>query len=134
MEKEKIERAAKEYAKDKYGGENAKQWAIAQIHAGRDGFIDGARWRINSVWHKPSAYGEELKRDVEVIAKTKRGYRFGKFDVVGCLHFGKFDVVGYSNEYIGFVSTSSFEYALSDVLEYAYLADLLPDTRKEAEP
>ncbi len=123
MEKEKIERAAKEYAKDKYGGENAKQWAIAQIHAGRDGFIDGARWRINSVWHKPSAYGEELKRDVEVIAKTKRGYRFGKFDVVGWFH-----------EYIAFVSTSSFEYALSDVLEYAYLADLLPDTRKEAEP
>ena len=92
------------------------------------------------MWHKPSAYGEELKRDVEVIAKTKRGYRFGKFDVVGWFH-----------EYIAFVSTSSLEYALSDVLEYAYLADLLPDTlsdvleyayladllpdtRKEAEP
>ena len=85
--------------------------------------MDGAQWRIDSAWHKPSAYGEELTRDVEVIAKTKRGYRFGKFDVVG-----------YSNEYIGFVSTSSLEYALSDVLEYAYLDDLLPDTRKEAEP
>ena len=89
----------------------------------RDGFITGAQWRINSVWHEPSAYGEELKRDVEVIAKTKRGFRFGKFGVVG-----------YSNEYIGFVSTSSFEYSLSDVLEYAYLDDLLPDIRKEAEP
>ena len=121
MEKEKIERAAKEYAKDKYGGGNAKQWAIAQIHAGRDGFIDGARWRIDSAWHKPSAYGEELTRDVEVIAKTKRGYRFGKFDVVG-----------YSNEYIGFVSTSSLEYALSDVLEYAYLDDLLPERKEVA--
>ena len=77
------------------------------------------KWRINSVWHEPSAYGDELKKEVEVIAKTKRGYRFGKFDVVG-----------YSNEYIGFVSTSSLEYALSDVLEYAYLSDLLPD-RKE---
>lgn len=51
MEKEKIERTAKEYAKDKYGGGNAKQWAIAQIHAGRDGFIDGARWRIDEAWH-----------------------------------------------------------------------------------
>ena len=86
-----------------------------------EGFIDGAQWRINSVWHKPSPYGEELKRDVEVIAKTTRGYRFGKFDVVG-----------YSNEYIGFVSTSSFEYALSDVLEYAYLDDLLPERKEEA--
>ena len=87
-----------------------------------EAFIDGARWRINAVWHKPSAYGEELTRDVEVIAKTKRGYRFGKFDVLGCLH-----------EYIAFVSPSSIEYALSDVLEYAYLDDLLPNTRKEAE-
>lgn len=87
----------------------------------KSGFMAGAQWRINSVWHKPSPYGEELKRDVEVIAKTKRGYRFGKFGVVG-----------YSNEYIGFVSTSSFEYALSDVLEYAYLSDLIPE-RMETE-
>lgn len=77
-------------------------------------FAEGAEWRINSVWHEPSAYGEELKRNVEVIAKTKRGY---------CL--GKFDIVGYSHEYIGFVSTSNVEYALSDLLGYAYLADLV---------
>ena len=31
-----------------------------------DDFVAGAQWRINSVWHKPSAYGEELKRDIEV--------------------------------------------------------------------
>lgn len=85
-------------------------------------FIEGAQWRINSVWHKPSAYGDELERDVEVIAKTKQGYRFGKFGVVGCFH-----------EYIAFVSTSSLEYALSDVLEYAYLSDLLPERKEEAE-
>lgn len=89
----------------------------------RDGFIAGALWRINSVWHKPSAYGEELTRNVNVIAKTTRG----------CYRFGKFDVVGYSREYIGFVSTSSLEYALSDVLEYAYLDDLLPERKEEAE-
>lgn len=51
MKIETIEKAAKEYAKDKYGGKNAKEWAIAQIHAGRDGFIEGAQWRISSVWH-----------------------------------------------------------------------------------
>ena len=75
-----------------------------------------------SAWHKPSAYGEELTRNVAVVAKTKRGYRFGEFDVVG-----------YSNEYIGFVSTSSLKYALSDVLEYAYLDDLLPERKEETE-
>lgn len=115
MNREEIEKEARKYAADKYGGENTRQWAIAQIHAGRDGFIAGAQWCINSAWHKPSPYGEELKRDVEVIAKTKRGYLFGKFYVVG-----------YTNEYIGFVSTSSHEYALSEVLAYAYLNDLLP--------
>lgn len=85
------------------------------------GFRDGAQWRINSVWHKPSAYGEELKRDVEVIAKTKRGYRFGKFDVSY-----------FSHEYICFISTSELDYALSDVLEYAYLSDLIPERKEEA--
>ena len=117
MEKEKIERAAINYVERHYP--NYHPFKKHDINL----FTQGARWRINAVWHKPSAYGEELKRDVEVIAKTKRGYRFGKFDVVGWFH-----------EYIAFVSTSSLEYALSDVLEYAYLADLLPDTRKEDEP
>lgn len=129
MTREQIEKAAIKFAKshylDKYGNMNAEitedefdalVCSIAYM------FMYGAQWRINSVWHKPSAYGEELTRDVEVIAKTKRGYRFGKFGVVG-----------YSNEYVGFVSTSSLEYALSDVLEYAYLDDLLPERKEGAE-
>lgn len=85
-------------------------------------FMEGAQWRINSVWQKPSAYGKELKRGIEIIAKTKKGYRFGKFDVVG-----------YLCEYVAFVSTSRLEYALSDVLEYAYLDDLLPERRTDNE-
>ncbi len=113
MTREQIEKAGRDYALDQLGIVGLPGRAEAM-----KAFISGAEWRINSVWHEPSAYGEELKRDVEVIAKTKRGFRFGKFDVVG-----------YSNEYIGLVSTSSLEYALSDVLEYAYLSDLLP--RKE---
>ena len=103
------DKAPKSYCNGYYG-----KYAIA------DAFEEGANWRINSVWQKPSAYGDELKRDVEVIAKTKRGYRFGKFDVVGCFH-----------EYIAFVSTASLEYALSDVLEYAYLDDLIPDRKED---
>ena len=114
MTREQIEKAAKENASTHFGLINKEWWAR------KNGFEDGAQWRINSVWHKPSDYGDELTRNVKVVAKTKRGYRFGKFAVVG-----------YSNEYIGFVSTSSFEYALSDVLEYAYLSDLLPERKEE---
>ena len=115
MTREQIEKAGRDYALDQLGIVGLPGRAEAM-----KAFISGAQWRIGSVWHKPSDYGEELTRNVEVVAKTKRGYRFGKFDVVG-----------YSNEYIGFVSTSSLEYALSDVLEYAYLEDLLPERKEE---
>lgn len=117
MNRETIEKAACEYSGSVLGFKDNP--LVMNKHKA---FMDGAQWRVNSVWHKPSAYGEELTRNVAVVAKTKRG----------CYRFGKFDVVGYSNEYIGFVSTSSLEYALSDVLEYAYLDDLLP-SRKEDE-
>lgn len=119
MERDQIQKAALQCAKDRWG-DSESQHVMAKAQGTVYGFKQGAQWRINSAWHKPSAYGEELKRDVEVIAKTKRGYRFGKFDVVGD-----------SNEYVRFLSTTSFIYALSDVLEYAYLSDLIPE-RKEA--
>lgn len=115
MTREQIEKAAVEYAEGIPQSDERKKYS-------REDFIAGAEWRINSVWQKPTPYGEELKMDVEVIAKTKRGYRFGKFDVVGCSH-----------EYIAFVSTSSLEYSLSDVLEYAYLSDLLPERKEKSE-
>ena len=115
MTREQIEKAAGEYSGSVLGFKDNPV-----VMANHKAFMDGAQWCINSVWHKPSDYGEELTRNVEVVAKTKRGYRFGEFDVVG-----------YSNEYIGFVSTSSLEYALSDVLEYAYLSDLLPERKEE---
>ena len=120
MTREQIEKAANIEMLSNYADEEYP-CGIKDIQSDFiEAFSKGAQWRINSVWHKPSAYGEELTRNVEVVAKTKRGYRFGKFDVVG-----------YSNEYIGFVSTSSLEYALSDVLEYAYLSDLLPERKEE---
>lgn len=121
MTREQIEKAAFQCAKDRWEYSGV-QYAKVKVRGTVFGFKMGAQWRINSVWHKPSAYGEELTRDVEVIAKTKRGYRFGKFGVVG-----------YSNEYVGFVSTSSLEYALSDVLEYAYLSDLISERKEETE-
>lgn len=115
MTREQIEKAI-----DARLGEPDNQWGGIFSSGYARGFIEGAQWRINSVWQKPSAYGEELKRDVEVIAKTKRGYRFGKF---GVSYF--------SHEYVCFISTSGLDYALSDILEYAYLEDLLPERKEE---
>lgn len=120
MTREQIEQAA--IKKLPYSDEECSDsnYTLGKNVGFKRGFIAGAQWRVNSVWHKPSAYGEELKRDVEVIAKTKRGYRFGKF---GVSYF--------SHEYVCFISTSGLDYALSDVLEYAYLDDLLPERKEE---
>ena len=109
MEKEKIELAAKEYAKDKYGGENAKQWAIAQIHAGRDGFIDGARWRIDAAWHKAD---DKCETEREALVMFKNGH-IVLFGDLRDLWTGGDDL-------------------WQDVDKFAYLDDLLPDVRKEA--
>ena len=125
MTKEQIEEAAMGYAVENswYPGETSYESDIkAMEESFADAFKAGVQWRINSVWYKPSVYGGELKRNVEVVAKTKRGYRFGRFDAVG-----------YSNEHIGFVSASSFVYTLSDILEYAYLDDLLPERKEGTE-
>lgn len=72
MTKEQIKNEAAEYAKGKYGGENAEMWSIAQIHAGRDGFVAGADWRINSVWHKPEEVPEPL---IPILAKLLNEHR-----------------------------------------------------------
>lgn len=118
MNEEEIRKAAKETLINKPIGLLATKVGTFML-----GFASGAKWRINSVWKKPSAYGEELTINVNVIVKTTRG----------CYRFGRFDAVGYSREHIGFISTSCLEYALSDILEYAYLEDLLPERKEETE-
>lgn len=102
MEKEKIERAAKEYA-DKQG-----DFCTGWYHAVED-FIHGARWRINSVWHDGTV-SCELGRKALVLFKN------GNAAVYEDLRY------------------LSFERLWGEVDKFAYLNDLLPDTRKEAEP
>lgn len=104
MNRETIEKTAKEYAKDKYGGENAKQYAIAQIHAGRDGFIDGAQWRINSVWHDAET---DIPRENEPI--------IGITDKRWC--------------YMGLCGEAA-KGICPEMTKWAYVSDLMPD-RKE---
>ena len=106
MERETIERAAKAYAKDKYGGDNAKQWAIAQIHAGRDGFIFGAHWRINSAWHDAS---EKYEIRLPSVVVFKNGRAAVYLDLRDVTYDGLWD----------------------EVKEYAYLKDLRPDRKED---
>ena len=102
----------------------------------RQMFVKGAQWRINSVWHKPSENVENLIKEKPVVVKLKRKnyLLLGKFEEFR-LYDGFRDSDGNYSYTMScyFLSTSLIEYALSDVLEYAYLSDLLPDRKEETE-
>ena len=125
MEKEKIELAAKEYA-DKQG-----DFCTGWYHAVED-FIHGARWRINSVWHDmekevPQVYGEYENKIAPSIPCLVRGhlstgYGYG-------VRYWNVDYEVWDDE-----EADDFECKADKIEEWAYLDDLLPDTRKEAEP
>lgn len=115
MTNEQIKQAANEYAD--------KEWPFDGYCTSSDSFSAGASWRINSVWHKTTLYGEDVQCNVEVIAHCKNGsYLFGRFGAVGSCH-----------EYLGFRSVLGIECAISDILEYAYLDDLLPEGKEDGE-
>lgn len=52
MTREDIKKEALDFSKRKYGEEY--QYPMAKTQACCWGFINGAEWRINSVWHKPN--------------------------------------------------------------------------------
>lgn len=107
MEKEKIERAA--IARLPYSDKECadSNYVLGKNVGFKRGFIDGARWRINSVWHDGTV-SCELGRKALVLFKN------GNAAVYEDLRF------------------LSFEMLWGEVDKFAYLADLLPDTRKEA--
>lgn len=61
MDRETIEKAAKENASTHFGLINKEWWAR------KNGFIDGAEWRINSVWHDTSEIPKEGEHIVIVM-------------------------------------------------------------------
>lgn len=110
MNRETIEKAARKYATDKYGGEYTKQWAIAQIHSGRDGFIDGAQWRINAAWHDTTEIPEPGK---DCLVELKDG------DGNVCMR------IDWRSEY-EWVNACHYD----KILQWAYIDDLLPDGKE----
>lgn len=95
-------------------------------------FVDGAQWRINSVWHDmekevPQVYGEYENKIAPSIPCLVRGH----------LSTGYWYGVRYWNVYYEVwddEEADDFECKADKIEEWAYLSDLLPDTRKEAEP
>ena len=76
MTREQIEKAAKENASAYFGLINKEWWAR------KNGFEDGAEWRINSVWHEAEIELPESGRDTLVLFRggaceiTDSGTRF----------------------------------------------------------
>ena len=101
MEKEKIEQAAIKSADEELDD--------FECRGHRDGFIAGALWRINSVWHDGTA-SCEARRKALVLFKNGNAAVYKDLRDIW------------------------FEQLWDEVDKFAYLADLLPDTRKEAEP
>ena len=110
MTREQIEKAGRDYISDVYADDG--YFLPDYEEEVRDGFIAGARWRINSVWH--DAY--ERPDSGRVFLYIGKSLEDGetKFDT-DCL---------YPNEnWEDFVFGEAME-------EWAYLDDLLPE-RKE---
>lgn len=88
----------------------------------REAFKDGARWRINEAWHE--AEKELPEYDKLVLAEYETG--------------GIKDYVFSHRSDNPYVKTNGQGFAFYiegvRITRWAYLADLLPDIRKEAEP
>ena len=110
MEKEKIERAAIELCTTEGQEEWVKDYGVSC-------FKDGARWRINEAWHdeKEIPAKEELVL-CEICCNGEKAYLPLQWKADGKMTVD-----------IPFLTDCK-------VTRWAYLADLLPDTRKEAEP
>ena len=109
MEKEKIEQAA--IKKLPYSDEECSDsnYTLGKNVGFKRGFIAGAQWRINSVWHDGTA-SCEARRKALVLFKNGNAAVYKDLRDIW------------------------FEQLWDEVDKLAYLADLLPDTRKEAEP
>lgn len=107
MNREKIEKAAKDYA--------YKTWAGGGFEcASEDSFIAGAEWHINSVWHDAN---EKPKDEAPFIVEKK--------------------ILEGEYVYECWVQTPSDNWEgdviYFDVTRWAYVSDLLPE-RKEVQP
>lgn len=109
MDRETIEKAALEHALNTTGLDYIEEVAS------ENGFIAGAEWRINSVWHdaseKPKFNGKVEKEGILLL------YSSGQCVF---LYLDK-------DEWESILGYATF-------VKWAYITDLIPDARKEVQP
>ena len=108
MTREQIEKAAKDYVMP-----NARISPLMESIAAKEGFIAGAQWRINSVWHVPF---EMPERNRDFLYESAREW-------FGINNTTKMAREVYPEKWDRFVEAY-------DVIRWAYLDDLIPE-RKE---
>ena len=123
MEQETIEKAA-----FKYGCEH--QVAPATGGELEKGFINGAHWRINSVWHDMGAevpqiygdYGDSIYPQIPclVVGHLSTGYGYG-------VRYWNVTEQCWDDE-----ECDDYECDKDKIEEWAYLDDLLPERKEEA--
>lgn len=109
MKREQIEKAAKEYRMSLPYCDDPKIRGMSV--GGYDGFIKGAEWRINSVWHKPSDIAEPGK---DCLVEHMDG------DGNVCIR------IDWRSEY-EWVHACHYD----KILRWAYVSDLLPDGKED---
>lgn len=127
MTNEQIEKAAKEYRMSLPYCDDPKVRGMSL--GGYNGFIKGADWRINSVWHdmkseEPQVYGE---------------YENRIYPQIPCLVYGKLSTgIGYGVRYWNITEKcwddeecDDYECSKDAIEEWAYLDDLLPDRKED---
>lgn len=113
MKREQIEKAAKEAEKysRKRMEENERYKAMFTRSEIKQAFEDGAEWRINSVWHKPSDIAEPGK---DCLVEHMDG------DGNVCIR------IDWRSEY-EWVHACHYD----KILRWAYVSDLLPDGKED---
>ena len=127
MTREQIEKEARGYISDVYAGDG--YFLPDYEEEVRDGFIAGAQWRIDSVWHDmkkevPQVYGEYENEVAPSIPCLVRGY----------LSTGYGYGVRYWNvsyEVWDDEESDDYECDKDKIEEWAYLDDLLPERKEE---
>lgn len=103
MTREQIERAASEYSGSVLGFKDNP--VVMNKHKA---FMDGAQWRINSVWHDAS---EKPDKNQLVLFECRKTYGKGY-----SVNFGE-----------------NYELMKNVIVRWAYIIDLLPERKEEAE-
>lgn len=124
MKKEQIEKAAGEYSGSVLGFKDNPV-----VMANHKAFMDGAEWRINSVWHDMGAevpqiygdYGDSIYPQIPclVVGHLSTGYGYG-------VRYWNVTEQCWDDE-----ECDDYECDKDKIEEWAYLDDLLPERKEE---